>query len=146
MCQYSQQNLSLILKRDFNWKMLFNPNPSKQAQEAFSEKKETLNSLYHGFETNIKMEKASYQKHLYVLLDIKLNFKQYIDNAIMEVNKGITVINNLGTVCHKSQYIKPFCGPLLIMDHLQPSSIQYKAALAITEPFKIHLVKRSIKN
>ena len=39
MCQYSQQNLSLILKRDFNWKMLFNPDPSKQAQEAFSEKK-----------------------------------------------------------------------------------------------------------
>ena len=98
---------------------------------------------------NIKTEKASYQKHLYVLLDIKLNFKQYIDNAIMEVNKGISVINNLGTNCHKnhkSQYTKPFCGPILIMDHLQPTSIQYKAALAITEPLKIHLVKRSIKN
>ena len=36
----------------------------------------------------------SYQKHLGISPDEKLNFKQYIDSAISKVNKGILVIKN----------------------------------------------------
>ena len=37
----------------------------------------------------------SYQKHLGILLDDILNFKQYIDSAISKVTKGISVIKRL---------------------------------------------------
>ena len=43
------------------------------------------------------MERATYQKHLGIILDEKLNFKQHVDNAILKLNKGISVIKKL---CH----------------------------------------------
>ena len=33
-----------------------------------------------------------YQKHLGILLDEKLSFKQHVDGAILKMNKGISVI------------------------------------------------------
>ena len=40
----------LISKWTYNWKMLFNPDPTKPAQELiFSPKKENLNSSNHKF-------------------------------------------------------------------------------------------------
>ena len=36
----------------------------------------------------------SYQNHLGISPDEKLNFKQYIDSAISKVNKDILVIKN----------------------------------------------------
>ena len=42
-------------------------------------------------------ERATYQKHLGIILDEKLNFKQHVDNAILKINKGISVIKKL---CH----------------------------------------------
>ena len=44
---------------------------------------------------NIQVEGAPYQKHLGLILDEKLNFKQYIDSAIFKVNKGISTIKQL---------------------------------------------------
>ena len=41
---------------------------------------------------NIQVEKVPYQKHLGILLDEKLNFKQHVDSAILKMNKGISVI------------------------------------------------------
>ena len=41
------------------------------------------------------MARASYQKHLGILLDEKVNFKQHADNAIIKVSKAISVIKNL---------------------------------------------------
>ena len=37
----------------------------------------------------------SYQKHLGLLLDEKLNFKQHVDSAILKMNKDISVIKKL---------------------------------------------------
>ena len=57
-------DLTLISEWAFNWKMLFNPDPTKPAQEVlFSRKKKTL---YHPTLSlnNIQVERASSQKHL----------------------------------------------------------------------------------
>ena len=85
-------DLLLISKWAYNWKMLFNPDPTKSAHEViFSKKKITqihpIISL-----NNIQVERVPYQKRLGILLDEKLNFKQHVDNAILEMNKGIFVI------------------------------------------------------
>ena len=44
---------------------------------------------------NVQVERVSYEKHLGILLDEKLNFKQHTDSAISKVNKGISVIKKL---------------------------------------------------
>ena len=75
--------------------MLFNPDPSKPAQEVlFSRKKKTQIHPAISF-NNIQVERASHQKYLGNLLDEKLNFKQYIDTTILNINKGISVIKKL---------------------------------------------------
>ena len=44
---------------------------------------------------NIQVETASYVKHLGILLDEKLNFKQHIECVILKINKDISVLTKL---------------------------------------------------
>ena len=91
-------DLSLISKWAFSWKMLFNPDPNKPAQEVlFSRKKKAQNHLIISL-NNIQVERSSSQKHLGLILDEKLNFKQHIDSSISKINKGIAVIKNVNHV------------------------------------------------
>ena len=140
-------DLSLISEWVFNWKMLFNPDPTKPAQEVlFSRKKKTLNHPTLSF-NNIHVERASSQKHLGLILDEKLNFKQHIESAIVKINKGVAVIEKLRYSLPRKSLItiyKAFVRPLIdygdiIYDQPQNESfceklesVQYKAALAIT--------------
>ena len=71
--------------------MLFNLDPSKPAQEVVLSRKKKLQSHPAISFNNIQAETASYQKHLGILLDEKLNFKQHIDSVILKINKGISV-------------------------------------------------------
>ena len=72
--------------------MLFNPEPSKPAQEVlFSRKKKTQIHPTIIF-NNIQVKRAPYHKHLGILLDEKLSFKQHINTAILKINKGISAI------------------------------------------------------
>ena len=80
--------------------MLFNPDPTKPAQEAlFSRKKQNQIHPTISF-NNIQVEKVPYQKHLGLILDQKLNFKQHTNCAVSKINKGIAVIKNLDIACH----------------------------------------------
>ena len=93
-------DLSLISKWAFNWKMLFNPDPTKPAQEVlFSRKKKTL---YHPTLSlnNIQVERASSQKHLGLIFDEELHFKQYIESDIAKINKVVAVIKNIDILFH----------------------------------------------
>ena len=52
---------------------------------------------------NIRVERVSSQKHLGLILDEKLNFKQHNESAIAKINKGIAVIKKLRhSLPHKS--------------------------------------------
>ena len=131
----------------FNWKMLFNPDPKKPAQEVFiSRKKQVQIDPSINF-NNVEVERAPFQKHLVVILDEKLNFKQHVDNAISKINKGIAVIKKLRYSLPRNSLItiyKSFLRPLIdygdiICDQPHNESfcekievVQYKAALAIT--------------
>ena len=43
----------------------------------------------------IQIERASYLKQLGILLEVDLNFKQYIDSVILKKNKGMSLIKKL---------------------------------------------------
>ena len=83
------KDLSLISKGAFNWKMLFNPDTNKPAQEGlFSRKTKTQNHANMSL-NNIQVERVSHQKHLGIILNEKLNFKEHIDSTILKVNRDI---------------------------------------------------------
>ena len=109
-------DLSLISKWAFNWKMLFNPDPHKPVQEVlFSRKKK--GSIHPVISlNNIQVEKASYQKHLGLFLDEKLTFKHPIDNTLCKVNEGIAVIKKLRHALPRKSLLtiyKVFLRPLI---------------------------------
>ena len=82
--------LLLISRWAYNWKMFFNPDPSKPDQEViFSRKKQFQSHLTINL-NNIQVERASY--HLGIIIDEKLNFKQHVDDVISKINKAISVI------------------------------------------------------
>ena len=153
--------LSLISEWVFNWKMLFNPDPTKPAQEVlFSRKKKILNHPTLSL-SNIQVERASSQKHLGLILDEKLNFKQHIKSAIVKTNKGAAVIKTLRYCLPLKSLIiiyKAFLRPLIDYGDIiygQPQNesfgeklepVQYKAALAIAGAIQRSSRKNFIKN
>ena len=59
--------------------MIFKPGSSKQSQEVpFQKKKKKIKVDPIISLNNVQVERVSYQKHLGILLDEKLNFKQHI--------------------------------------------------------------------
>ena len=88
-------DLSEISKWAYNLKMLFNPDPSKPAQEVVFSRKKKEQSHPGISLNNIQVERTSYHKHLGLILDEKLNFKQHVDSALLKMNKGISVIKKI---------------------------------------------------
>ena len=62
-------DLRRISKWAYNWKMLFNPDLSKPAQEVVFSRKEKLQSHPAISLNNIQVERASYAKDLVILPD-----------------------------------------------------------------------------
>ena len=144
-------DLKEVSKWAHKWKMSFNPDPSKQAQEViFSRKtkKEVHPTLYFN---NLPVQKTPIQKHLGLILDEKLSFNQHLKEKLVKANKGIGVLKKLQNLLPRSSLVtiyKSFIRPHLdyadvIYD--QPNNanfcskieaVQYNAALAITGSIK----------
>ena len=62
----------------FQWKMIFNPDLSKQGQEVIFSRK--IKKLLHPalLFNNIPLSNSLFQKHLGLTLDIKLKFSEHI--------------------------------------------------------------------
>ena len=129
------------------WKMSFNPDALKQAQEViFSRKNIKPNHpVLHFNQTEVNRTVS--QKHLGIILDEKLNFNQHLKAAMDKTTKGISILRKLRYYIPRSSLITLYKS--FIRSHLdfadviydQPNnktfcdkieSIQYNAALAIT--------------
>ena len=129
------------------WKMSFNPDPLKQAQEVIFSRKR--NKPHHPdiiFNGN-PVKKSSYQKHLGMFLDSKLDFDEHIKGVFEKTSKSIGLIRKLRNFLPRPsllQIYKSFVRPHLdygdiiydkaFIGYFQKKleSIQYNAALAIT--------------
>ena len=90
-------DLDLISRWAYQWKMSFNPDPTKQAVEIlFSQKKQTQvhPPLYFN---GIEVKRVSDHKHLGLILDPKLSFAKHISEKISTARKGIGMIKHLTT-------------------------------------------------
>ena len=131
----------------FQWKMSFNPDPTKQAQELiFSRKVQTTNHAPLFFNENV-VPKITLQKHLGMFVDIKWNFGEHLKTIFEKTNKTIGLLRKLQTLLPRAPLItiyKSFIRPHLdyvdvIYDQTLNMSFQqkmetilYNAALAIT--------------
>ena len=133
------------------WKMIFNSDISKQAQEViFSRKTNKINNPTTTFNT-VPVACAACQKHIGLYLDEKLNLNHHINVKISKANKGIGITKRLSHNLPRKSLItiyKSFIRPHLdyydvIYDQPNNESfcskiiqIQYNAALAITSAIR----------
>ena len=118
-------DLMLISKWAYNLKMVFNRDPSKPAQEVIFSRKKQVQVHPNIIFNKIQVERAPYQKHLCLILDEKLNFKQYIDSAISKDNKGISIIKKLRYRSPQKSLItvyKAFLRPCIDIIYDQPQN------------------------
>ena len=82
-------DLRNISKWAYQWKMIFNPDLTKQAQEVIFSRK--LNKPVHPYLTfnNSQVIQTESQKHLSLILDNKLSFNEHL--------KGVLDLNNYGS-------------------------------------------------
>ena len=80
-------DLDLISKWAYQWKMSFNPDPTKQAEEIiFSQKLKKVNHPPIFF-NNIEVKRVNDHKHLGLILDSKLSFAKHIKEKFqLDVN------------------------------------------------------------
>ena len=102
----------------YQWKMQFNPDPNKQANEVIFSRKSNSNSFPYPpvkFSEN-NITKCSYQKHLGIVLDLKLNCNTHIDQKIKKCNKLIGLMKRLSVNLPRSALLtiyKSFIRPHL---------------------------------
>ena len=75
--------------------MLLNPDPGKPTQEVLFSRKNQVQIHPPKILNSIRVKRVFYRKHLGILLDEKLNFKQYANNFILKISKGISLIKKL---------------------------------------------------
>ena len=140
-------DLSRIKHWAFQWKMSFNPDPNKQAEEVIFSRK--LKKFCHPslrFNNN-NVSQVSSQKHLGLTLDNRLTFDEHLTNVSNKISKTIGLLRKLQNILPRPALLtiyKCFIRPHLdygdiIYDqaynlsfHQKLESIQYNAALALT--------------
>ena len=86
-------DLDIIQQWAYQWKMEFNPDPTKHATEVlFSCKKSSQNHpqlIFNG----IAIAKVNDQKHLGLILDSRLYFEKHINEKIIKAKKMLEYLN-----------------------------------------------------
>ena len=139
-------DLHQINKLDFQWRVSFNPHPSKEAQEfVFSRKTKKISHPSLRFNNNI-VSQTPYQKHLGILLDAQLTFEEHLKVITTKVNKTIGLLQKFQKTLPRPVLMtmyKTFVRPHLdhgniIYDqaynetfHQKRDSIQYNVCLAL---------------
>ena len=74
--------------------MVFNQDPTKQAQEVIFQENHILQCILIYF-NSLVAEKVETQKYLRLKLDKRLNFREHLKNKFTIVNKGIGMLEKL---------------------------------------------------
>ena len=110
----------------FQWKMSFNPDPSKQVQELiFNRKTKRLNQPPLVFNNNNVSQDFS-QKQLSVVLDFKLTFEEHLKNVLVKVNKAVSFLHKLRNLLPRTSLITIY--KAFIRQHLDYGDALYDQA------------------
>ena len=140
------QDLRAVQDWAYQWKMSFNPDSAKQAEQViFSTKvfKAEHPAIYF---CGTEVETVPHHKHNGLILDETLNFAEHIKEAIIKARRGIGIIRFFSKYVHRDVldqmyklYVRPHLDYGDVIYHNQNSSLmsklestQYAAALAVS--------------
>ena len=114
----------------FQWKMNFNLDPTKQAQEViFSRKTKTLPHPPLVF-NNANVTQSIYQKHLDIILYSKLTFVNHINMVTTKINKSIGLLRKLRNLLPRTALIA--ISKAFVKFHLDYGDILYDQAFNLS--------------
>ena len=96
--------------------MIFNPDPSKQAQEIIFSRKIQKTSYPSIYCNNKSVQQVPSEKHLGLILDNKVNFQEHIRNISNKVNKTAGLLWKLQNILQREPLLtiyKSFVRPHL---------------------------------
>ena len=87
---FLNDDLLKISRWAYQWKMIFNPDASKQAQEIVFSRKANASNHETVYFNNVPVVRKNIQKHLGLFLDSKLSFFDYINQKIKKAAKEVS--------------------------------------------------------
>ena len=95
-------DLKVISDWAFQWKMSFNPDPSKQAQEIIFSRKKMKSSHPSVYFINIPVDSTSVHKHLGMLMDDKLSYEHHLKFVLNKIKKAIGLLRKFQQILPRS--------------------------------------------
>ena len=111
----------------FQWKLNFNPDPTKQAQEVIFSRKTKKQPHPPLVFNNTNVTQAIYQKHLGIILDSKLTFENHINMVTTKINKTIAFLCELKNLLPRTALIRIY--NVFVRPHLDYGDILYNELL-----------------
>ena len=90
-------DLQLVSQWAFQWKMSFNPDPTKPAEEIIFSRKRHRPDHPPLFFNNIEVKQVNDHKHLGLTFDSKLTFVNHINEKLSKARKAVGVIKYLSS-------------------------------------------------
>ena len=145
------RDLGRVARWAHQWKMSFNPDPSKQAVEVHFSRKINPVDTPPVYFNNLAVASCETHKHLGLLFDKRPAFDRHVEEVILRANKGVGVITGLRRYLPRNSLLTIY--KALIRPHLdygdvvydypgnasfmqKLESVQYNASLAITGCFR----------
>ena len=116
------QDLLNIEQWAYQWKMAFNPDPAKAANEVLFCNRNGTNMPKLSFVGNV-IQPVESHKHLGLILDSKLTFNQHIKEKINKANYGILMIRKLHRYLPRNALVNIFKS--FVRPHLEYCDIIY---------------------
>ena len=125
-------DIAIINHWAHQWKMEFNPDPTKQATEVlFSCKKLRPNHPQLIFNGSV-VKKVNEQNHLGLILDSGLSFKNHLNENIIKAKKNIGIIKHLSKYLPVKTLNQRY--KALVRSHLDYCDIIYRIPPKINPP------------
>ena len=125
-------DLDVISQWTHQWKMQFNPDPTKQATEMlFSCKKSPINHPHLSFNGTV-VSRVSDHKHLGLILQPNLSFEKHLNEKTIKAKKNIGIIKHLNRFIPLrtlDQMYKP-----LVCSHLDYCDVIYRIPAIQNQP------------
>ena len=140
-------DLNRVREWAFQWKMSFNPEPAKQAQEVIFTRKLQKKDYPPLYFNDSSVKETCKQKHLGMLLDFRLDFQEHWKSLEKKVNKTVSLLRKFQNILPRSALLTIY--KCFVRSHLDYGdiiydqafnnsfrqnieSLQYNAALTIT--------------
>ena len=119
-------DLNRVREWAFQWKMSFNPEPSKQAQEVIFTCKLQKKDYPPLYFNDSSVKETCTQKHLGMLLDFRLDFQEHWKSLLKKVNKTVALLRKFQNILPRSALLTIY--KCFVRTHLDYGDIIYDEA------------------